>query len=89
MEKSGIRALSRGVDFVGFRNFYYFRLLRKRNIRKMLLKIEQYKYNEISYAEFIEASRGWQAYAKWADTFELRQNILNKFPVATPFLSAE
>ena len=30
-DKSRIIPLSRGVDFVGFRNFYYCRRLRKRN----------------------------------------------------------
>ncbi|PIN94958.1 hypothetical protein COU53_01510 [Candidatus Pacearchaeota archaeon CG10_big_fil_rev_8_21_14_0_10_30_48] len=35
-DKSKIINLSKGIDFVGFRNFYYFRLLRKRNIFKYL-----------------------------------------------------
>ena len=30
-DKSKIVSLSRGIDFVGFRNFYYYKLLRKRN----------------------------------------------------------
>src|SRR3989344_8972111 len=34
-EKSKIISLSKGIDFVGFRNFYYYKLLRKRNIRKL------------------------------------------------------
>jgi len=41
--KSKIIPLSKGIDFVGFRNFYYFKLLRKRNIvsmKKKLCKIE-------------------------------------------------
>ena len=33
-EKSRIISLSSGVDFVGYRNFYHFRLLRRKNIRK-------------------------------------------------------
>src|SRR3989344_2979950 len=34
-DKSNIYSLSQGIDFVGFRNYYYYKLLRKRNIRKM------------------------------------------------------
>ena len=34
-QKSRIIHLSKGVDFVGFRNFYHHKLLRKRNIIKM------------------------------------------------------
>ncbi|MFC1682443.1 RNA-directed DNA polymerase, partial [Nanoarchaeota archaeon] len=30
-DKSQVISLSKGIDFVGFRNFYYFKLLRKRN----------------------------------------------------------
>ncbi len=32
-DKSRIISLSKGIDFVGFRNYYYFKLLRKRNLR--------------------------------------------------------
>jgi len=42
-EKSRIISLSHGIDFVGFRNFYFHKLLRKRNIRKIIFKINQYK----------------------------------------------
>ena len=51
-EKSKIIPLSRGIDFVGFRNFYHFRLLRKRNIRSMKSKIDKYKNKEITKAKF-------------------------------------
>ncbi len=74
-EKSKVIPLSRGIDFVGFRNFYYFKLLRKRNIKKMLLKIKHYKNSKISYNKLLESFQGWQAYAKWANTFKLRKNI--------------
>ena len=72
-EKSRIIPLSRGVDFVGFRNFYYFRLLRKRNIRNMRDKIEKYEKGRLPYCKLIESFQGWTAYAKWADCFKLRK----------------
>jgi len=75
-EKSRIIPLSRGVDFVGFRNFYYFKLLRKRNKRKILSKIERYKCGEISHDKILESFQGWQAYAKWANTYKLRNRLL-------------
>ena len=77
-DKSKIIPLSKGIDFVGFRNFYYFKLLRKRNIRKMLLKIEQYKENSISKEKLLDSFQGWQAYSKWANTFKLRKKIVKK-----------
>ncbi len=77
-EKSRIIPLSRGIDFVGFRNFYYFKLLRKRNIRKMFYKIKNYKNGEISKDRILEIFQGWDAYAKWADSFVLRKKIFKE-----------
>jgi RNA-directed DNA polymerase len=77
-EKSKIIPLSRGVDFVGFRNFYYFRLLRKRNIRKMKSKINLYKNNQITKNKIIKIYQGWQAYAIWANTHNLREEMIKQ-----------
>ena len=75
-EKSRIVSLSRGIDFVGFRNFYYHRLLRKRNIRKMLLKIDECRIQKIPLVKLLESFQGWNAYAKWANSFKLRRDLL-------------
>lgn len=77
-EKSKIIPLSRGVDFVGFRNFYHYKLLRKRNIRKMICRIEQFKEGIISKEKILESFQGWNAYAKWADSFRLRREVVKK-----------
>ena len=84
-EKSRIIPLLRGVDFVGFKNFYYFKLLRKRNIKKILLKIEQYKNRDMTYTKLTESFQGWQAYAKWANTYELRKNIYKRIILLNDF----
>jgi len=63
-DKSRIISLSKGVDFVGFRNFYYFKLLRKRNIQNMFLKIKKYGEKEISHEKIMEIFQGWNAYAR-------------------------
>jgi len=80
-DKSKIAPLSKGIDFVGFRNFYYFRLLRKRSIRKMLFKIGQYRNGMISKSNLLESFQGWNAYAKWADSLELRRKIAKKIRI--------
>ncbi|MBI2110022.1 hypothetical protein HYT58_02520 [Candidatus Woesearchaeota archaeon] len=74
-EKTRIIPISRGIDFVGFRNFYHSKLLRRRNVRKMICKIALFKNNEISYEKLMESFQGWQAYAKWANTHKLRKEI--------------
>ena len=71
-DKSKITSLSNGIDFVGFRNFYYYRLLRKRNIKNMQRKISKFANGEINNEKMAEIFQGWNAYAKWANSFNLR-----------------
>jgi len=74
-DKSKIIALSKGIDFVGFRNFYHYKLLRKRNIRNMQRKIDLFKENKISQEKFQEVFQGWNAYASWANSYGLIKNL--------------
>ena len=74
-DKSRIVPLKRGIDFVGFRNFYHKRLLRKRNIRNMQRKIALYKEGGLSFTDISASYQGWQGYAKWANTYKKREKI--------------
>ncbi len=74
-QKSRIISLSKGIDFVGFRNFYYFKLLRKRNIKKMSRKISLFTNGCTDFGFLSESYQGWQAYAKWANTHRLRKKF--------------
>lgn len=74
-DKSRVIPLSRGVDFVGFRNFAHFRLLRRRNIKKMIRKIRMFKDGKMDFRPLMESYQGWQAYARWANTYRLRKNL--------------
>lgn len=74
-DKSKIISLSRGIDFVGFKNFYHFKLLRKRSIKKMRNATELFSQCAITYMGMTEIFQGWQAHAKWAHTFKLRKRI--------------
>ncbi|MFH1710951.1 MAG: reverse transcriptase domain-containing protein [Nanoarchaeota archaeon] len=78
IQKSRIISLSRGIDFVGFRNFYFYRLLRRRNQRKIYYKIEDFKQGKISKEKLLESFQGWNAYAKWADSYKLRREVVRK-----------
>jgi len=77
-EKSRIISLSREVDFVGFRNFYYYKLLRRRNIKKMLSKVRYYKLGNYSKVKLLESFQGWNAYAKWADSLNVRRRVIKE-----------
>jgi RNA-directed DNA polymerase len=74
-EKSKMLNLSCGIDFVGFRNFYYHRLLRKRNVIKIKQKIQEFKENKISAEKFAEILSGWNAYSKWSNNYNLSRRL--------------
>lgn len=80
-DKSKITLLLRGMDFVGFRNFHKFRLLRKRNVRAMRRKIDLFKQRIMSKEQIEESFQGWQAYAKWANTYKLRVGMLKEIKI--------
>ena len=44
----------------------------------MLSVVEKYKNNEISKEKTLDIFQGWNAYAKWADSFKLRKGIVRK-----------
>lgn len=77
--KSRIMNLSRGIDFVGFRNFYNYKLLRKRNINSMKRKINSYQLGEIQKDKFTEIFQGWEAYSDWTNNFWLKEKMKKKF----------
>lgn len=77
-DKSRIINLSKGIDFVGFRNFYYFKLLRKRNIRKMKRTIGEFNHEKITKEKFSEILQGWEAYSNWSNNFWLKEKLTKK-----------
>jgi len=77
-DKSRIIPISKGIDFVGFRNFYYFKLLRKRNIQNMFCRIGKYKKGRVSKEKLLDSFQGWQAYAIWANSYRIRKEIVKR-----------
>ena len=73
-DKSKIISLSKGIDFVGFRNFYHHKLLRKRNVRNIKRKINSFNEGKINEGKFLEIWQGWSAYANWANS----HNLINR-----------
>lgn len=53
-QKSRIFSLSKGIDFVGFRNYWNHRLLRKRNIKNIGDKINSFNKKQLSFRKLIE-----------------------------------
>ena len=82
-DKSKIIPLQRGIEFLGFKIFSHYRLLKKRNQCKLKRKIQEiyslYKQHYIDFDSVYNFMEGWCAYAQHANTYKLRQKFLLEF----------
>ncbi len=80
-DKSEIHALRNGITFLGYRIFYHYKLLKKRNISYFLKRLERkvnlYRCGLIERENLESFLQGWFGYSKFANTYKLRQKILN------------
>ncbi len=81
-EKSKILLLGKGVTFLGYRNFYYYKLLKKSNLRKFESKFEDklnlFDEGLLDYDKLVNSLNGWFGYAVHANTYKLRRKVLNE-----------
>jgi len=82
-DKSKISLVMQGTTFLGFKIFYYHKLLKKSNIRKFRINLSQlcakYYSKLVSYDAIYDFIEGWLSYSRWASTFIMRKNILSIF----------
>ena len=81
-DKSKVILLNKGVTMLGYRVFYYCKLLKKSNLRKsqrkIKEKIELVKNNTLPYDSLLDAISGWFGYAMWANTYKLRKSLMKE-----------
>lgn len=82
-EKSQVYPLHRGITLLGFRMFYYYRLPKKSNLRKLERRMfdfkDLYERGELPIETIAESFDGWIAYAEQGNTFKLRKRLVEKF----------
>ena len=82
-DKSKIIHIGNRLNFLGFRMFYYHKLLKKSNLRKMKTKFEflmrEYEKGKTDYDTIYDFFEGWLAYAKHANIHRFRKRIVNDF----------
>lgn len=87
-DKSKIILLNKGIGLLGFRVFYHYRLLNKRNLRKMERKLitlrDKFIKGKINYDKVYATFEGWLAYAKHANTYKLRKHFIKYFELMVP-----
>jgi len=78
--KTKLFPLSQGIDFLGYRQFYEFSLLRKRCIIKNklnLLKLSKlYNSGKISFDKINQSIQSFIGHSKWANSWRIRNKIL-------------
>jgi len=78
-DKTKIIPLGAGVQLLGFRAFFHFRILKKSNVRRVLGRLAlfraKYAAGEIEQRRILLSNSGWQGYAMMGNTYKLRQKI--------------
>jgi len=82
-EKSKILPLRNGITFLGYRVFYHYTLLNKRNIKNIMKKLLLFKENVTGKEDFHNSLVGWEGYAKWANSYKLRKEIVKICSLST------
>jgi retron-type reverse transcriptase len=80
-EKSKITQLKQGINFLGFRNFYYYSILKKNKRRlinnKFNLVIQSYKETN-NYKRLMQRIEAILAHIESCNSFNLRKHLVNK-----------
>jgi len=84
-DKSRIVPLKSGITLLGFRVFYSHKLLKKSNARRIWKRLERFKekydMGEMTIGEVIQSMQGWLAYAEFANSYNFRKKVLERFNV--------
>ncbi len=87
-DKSKIIPLNKPINFVGFRVFYHYKLLKKFNRKNIQNRLKKFYFlhseNRITYDKIYDSAQGTFAYMKHANTYKFRidltKQIEEKFP---------
>src|SRR3989344_5061995 len=81
--KSHVLKLSNGINFLGFRIFYYYKLIRKSNLKNFERRFNNLRilFDEeiIGREKALELLEGWLAYCCHASTHKYRKNLIRNF----------
>lgn len=79
-DKSKISPISRGTIFLGFKIFYYHKLLKKSNIRRFRRRLSElcldFDAGKIDYDTVYDFMEGWIAYSRHANMHNLKKRVL-------------
>ncbi len=81
-DKSKMVSLRNGITLLGYRIFYHYKLLRKRNLRKfennLNKKLEAMEWEGNTHSNLIKSLQGWFGYSMYANTHKFRKRIMKR-----------
>lgn len=73
-KKANVFPVDKGIDFLGYRIFRNYRLLRKSTVKRFIKRIRKGKFNN-------QSIQSWLGYAKFGNSWRLRKNLSQKFGI--------
>ena len=81
--KSQIFPVEQGTDFLGYRIFPSYRLIRKSNVKRFRRKLRRfqkdYASGRMQFIEINQRIQSWVGHAIWADSYNLRRELFSNF----------
>ncbi len=82
-DKTRIIHLEKGITLLGFRVFYYYRLLKRSNARRIIKRLEKFRQQcsngDVKREDASRSFEGWFAYAEFANTYNFRRRLTKEF----------
>ena len=78
-KKVNIFPINKGIDFLGYRIFSNYRVLRKSTVKRFIKRTKVYKKRlvrkQMTQEKFQNSLQSWFAYAKFANSWHLQKNL--------------
>ena len=82
-KKVNVFPISLGVDFLGYRIFKDYRLIRKSTVKRFVRivkrKIRAYDSELICFDKLMESFNSWEAYMSHGDSYRLKESICRNY----------
>ena len=78
-QKTRLTTLDKGVNFLGYKIFYFHKRVKSRNLKNFTERLrmlkKEYSQGLITQEKLTQKIRGWVEYARYADSYNLRKRI--------------
>jgi hypothetical protein len=78
-DKTRIISTNRGLDLLGYKVYYFYKLLRRKNVKAFKQRLyfwqERLKEKRLSSKDLIQRIRGWCEYARYGNSYKLRKKL--------------